>query len=164
MQDIFLLIDSKQHIFISHIIFLTDLHPSPAPHFKTFQVFLICCPKRPSYSTIQSQSKFQHHTKPVPVSAPHKARPSFSTTQSQSQFQHHTKPVTVSAPHKASPSFSTTQSQFQFQHHTKPVPVSAPHKASPSFSTLQSHAPNVTFYCFLPQNQVQFSGNNNIII
>ena len=25
----------------------TDLfHPSPAPHFKTFQVFLICCPKR----------------------------------------------------------------------------------------------------------------------
>ena len=27
----------------------TDLlHPSPAPHFKTFQVFLICCPERPS--------------------------------------------------------------------------------------------------------------------
>jgi hypothetical protein len=24
------------------------LHPSPAPHFKTFQVFLIYCPKRPS--------------------------------------------------------------------------------------------------------------------
>ena len=33
----------------------TDLlHPSPAPHFKTYQVFLICCPKRPSFSTIQS--------------------------------------------------------------------------------------------------------------
>jgi hypothetical protein len=31
----------------------TDLfHPSPAPHFKTFQVFLIYCPKRPSFSTI----------------------------------------------------------------------------------------------------------------
>jgi len=29
----------------------TDLlHPSPAPHFKTSQVFLIC-PKRPSFST-----------------------------------------------------------------------------------------------------------------
>ena len=28
----------------------TDLlHLSPAPHFKTFQVFLICCPKRPSF-------------------------------------------------------------------------------------------------------------------
>jgi hypothetical protein len=27
----------------------TDLlHPSPTPHFKTFQVFLIYCPKRPS--------------------------------------------------------------------------------------------------------------------
>jgi len=21
------------------------LHPSPAPHFKTFLVFLICCPR-----------------------------------------------------------------------------------------------------------------------
>jgi hypothetical protein len=31
----------------------TDLfHPSPAPHFKTFQVFLIYCPKRPSFSTL----------------------------------------------------------------------------------------------------------------
>jgi len=30
----------------------TDLlHPSPAPHSKTFQVFLICCPKRPSLAT-----------------------------------------------------------------------------------------------------------------
>jgi len=26
-------------------------HPSPAPHFKTFQVFLIYCPKRPSLYT-----------------------------------------------------------------------------------------------------------------
>jgi hypothetical protein len=32
----------------------TDLlHSSPAPHFKTFQVFLICCSERPN---------FQHHT------------------------------------------------------------------------------------------------------
>ena len=31
----------------------TDLiHPSPAPHFKNFQVFLIYYPKRPSFSTI----------------------------------------------------------------------------------------------------------------
>jgi len=31
----------------------TDLlHPSPAPHFKTFQAFLICCPERPSFNTI----------------------------------------------------------------------------------------------------------------
>ena len=36
-----------------YMIFPTDLfHPSPAPHFKTFQVFLIYCPKRPSFSTI----------------------------------------------------------------------------------------------------------------
>jgi len=34
----------------------TDLHPSPTPHFKTFQVFLISCPKRPSSSTIQSHA------------------------------------------------------------------------------------------------------------
>ena len=31
-------------------------HPSPAPHFKTFQVFLICCPKRSSFSTVQSNA------------------------------------------------------------------------------------------------------------
>jgi hypothetical protein len=29
-------------------------HPSPAPHFKTFQVFLMYFPKYPSFSTIQS--------------------------------------------------------------------------------------------------------------
>ena len=35
----------------------TDLlHPSPAPHFKTFEAFLICCPERPSFSTIQSHA------------------------------------------------------------------------------------------------------------
>ena len=35
----------------------TDLlHPSPAPHFKICQVFLICCLKRPSFSTIQNHS------------------------------------------------------------------------------------------------------------
>jgi hypothetical protein len=33
----------------------TDLlHPSPTPHFKTFHVFLIYCPKRQSFSTIHS--------------------------------------------------------------------------------------------------------------
>jgi len=31
-------------------------HPSPAPHIETFQVFLIFCPKRPSFSTIQSHA------------------------------------------------------------------------------------------------------------
>jgi len=31
----------------------TDLlHPSPAPHFKTFHLFLIYCPKRPSAGII----------------------------------------------------------------------------------------------------------------
>jgi hypothetical protein len=31
----------------------TDLlHPSPTPHFKTFQVFLIYCPKRPSFNSM----------------------------------------------------------------------------------------------------------------
>jgi hypothetical protein len=29
----------------------TDLfHPSPAPHFKNFQMFLIYCPKPPNFS------------------------------------------------------------------------------------------------------------------
>jgi len=33
----------------------TDLfHHSPAPYFKTFQVFLIYCPMSPYFSTIQS--------------------------------------------------------------------------------------------------------------
>ena len=49
----FMFLDSKQYFFISHMIGPTDhLHPSLAPHFKTFQVSLICCPKRPSFSTI----------------------------------------------------------------------------------------------------------------
>jgi hypothetical protein len=26
-------------------------HPSPAPHFKTFQLFLFYCPKRPGFSS-----------------------------------------------------------------------------------------------------------------
>jgi hypothetical protein len=35
----------------------TDLlHPSPTPHFRTFHVFLIYCPNRPSFSTIQSHA------------------------------------------------------------------------------------------------------------
>jgi hypothetical protein len=35
----------------------TDLlHPTPTPQFKTYQVFLIYCPKRPSFSTTQSHA------------------------------------------------------------------------------------------------------------
>ena len=43
----------SKYFFISHMISPTDLfHAPPTPHFKTFQVFLIYCPKRPSFSTI----------------------------------------------------------------------------------------------------------------
>jgi hypothetical protein len=36
----------------------TDLlHPSPTPHFKTFQVFLIYCPKRPNFVVIRAKKK-----------------------------------------------------------------------------------------------------------
>jgi len=42
MWDVPLLIDSKQHFLISHMIGPTDLlHPSPAPHFKTFQAYIV---------------------------------------------------------------------------------------------------------------------------
>jgi len=43
----------------------TDLfHPPPAPHFKTFQVFLIYCPKRPSVSFTQKKTyNIQNTTK-----------------------------------------------------------------------------------------------------
>ena len=58
MQDIPPLLDSKQYFFISHMISPTDLfHPPPAPLFKTFQVFLIYCPKCPSFSTILSNAR-----------------------------------------------------------------------------------------------------------
>jgi hypothetical protein len=41
--------------FISDAIGPTDLlHPSAAPHFKTSQVFLICVPKCPGFSTRKS--------------------------------------------------------------------------------------------------------------
>jgi hypothetical protein len=44
--------------FISHMIGPTDLlHPSPTPQFETFQVFLIYCPNRPSFSTTQSHAQ-----------------------------------------------------------------------------------------------------------
>jgi hypothetical protein len=37
------------------VIVPTDLlHPAPAPHFKTFQVFLICFPNNPNLSTINN--------------------------------------------------------------------------------------------------------------
>jgi hypothetical protein len=40
----------------------TDLlHPSPTPHFKTFQLFLIYCPKCPSTSDIHSQNEVLKH-------------------------------------------------------------------------------------------------------
>jgi hypothetical protein len=42
---------------ISHTIGPADLpHPSPAPHFKTFQVFLTDFPNCPIFSTIQSHA------------------------------------------------------------------------------------------------------------
>jgi len=53
LYDIPRRLDSLQY-FIFHTIGPTGLlHPSPAPHFKTFQLFLIYFPKCP---------KFQHHT------------------------------------------------------------------------------------------------------
>ena len=39
---------------ISRTIGPTDLHPSPAPHFKTVQVLVIYSPWCPGFSTIQS--------------------------------------------------------------------------------------------------------------
>jgi hypothetical protein len=41
-------------LFISHTIGPTDLHPSPAPLFKTFQVSLIYFTKCPNFRIIQS--------------------------------------------------------------------------------------------------------------
>ena len=41
MQDIPLLLDPVQYFIIFHTIGPADLNPSPAPHFKTFDVFLI---------------------------------------------------------------------------------------------------------------------------
>jgi hypothetical protein len=40
------------------MIYPTDLHLSSAPNFKTFQVFLICCPKRPSFSIIHRMNPY----------------------------------------------------------------------------------------------------------
>ena len=42
-----------KHYFVSHSIGPTDLFPSPAPRFKTCQVFLIYFPKCPIFNTIQ---------------------------------------------------------------------------------------------------------------
>jgi len=48
---------AEEYLYKSHMIGPTDLlHPSPAPHFKIFQAFLICCSERPSFSTIQSHA------------------------------------------------------------------------------------------------------------
>ena len=52
MQEIPFLLDSFQYFFIFHTIGPTDqLHPVRAPHFKTFEVFLIPFPKCPSFGT-----------------------------------------------------------------------------------------------------------------
>ena len=52
MQDVHILLDFVLDFSISHTIGPTDLlHPSPAPHFKTFKVLLIYFPKCPSFST-----------------------------------------------------------------------------------------------------------------
>ena len=46
--------DSMQYFFILHTIHPNNvLHPSSAPHFKTFQVFLTYFPKSPIFSTIK---------------------------------------------------------------------------------------------------------------
>jgi hypothetical protein len=62
MQDIPLLLDSKQYFFIYHMISPTGLfHPPPAPHFKT-----------PGVSDVLPEaSKFQHHINYAPNVALH---------------------------------------------------------------------------------------------
>jgi hypothetical protein len=42
------------YFFISYTIGTTDLHPFPAPHFKTFQAFLLCFLKCPNLRIIKS--------------------------------------------------------------------------------------------------------------
>jgi hypothetical protein len=52
-----------QHFFIFCTINPNDLiHPSPAMHFKTSQVFLIYFPKCSSFSVIQGQCNCSHIT------------------------------------------------------------------------------------------------------
>jgi len=43
---------SNTSSFLTWSVQLIFSRPTPAPHFKTFQVFLIYCPKRSSFSTI----------------------------------------------------------------------------------------------------------------
>jgi len=52
--DIPLLHKCMKYLFISHTIGPTDLHSSPASHFKTFLVLLIHFQKCASFSTIPS--------------------------------------------------------------------------------------------------------------
>jgi hypothetical protein len=55
MYDISLLLDSMLYFFILHTVVPTDLlNPSPAQHFKTFQIFLIYLSKFANFSTIQN--------------------------------------------------------------------------------------------------------------
>ena len=46
-----LVVHSSGRIFISHTIGPNDLLPSPVPHFKTLQVYVIYLPKFPSFSS-----------------------------------------------------------------------------------------------------------------
>jgi len=43
-----------QYVFILNAVCPNDLHPFPALHFETFQVFFIYFPKCPHFSTVQS--------------------------------------------------------------------------------------------------------------
>ena len=55
VRRIFLSYLTPCNTYIYHTINPNDLmHPSPAPYFKTFPVFLIYFSKRPSFSTTQS--------------------------------------------------------------------------------------------------------------
>ena len=59
MQDIPVLLDSTRYLFISVTIGPPDLHhPSPAVHFKTFQVLLIHLPTYPIFRN-HAKAKFQ---------------------------------------------------------------------------------------------------------
>jgi len=58
-QDIPVALDTVWYLFTSHTIAPSDhLHPSPAPRFITFHVFLVYFPTRLNFSIIQNCSKF----------------------------------------------------------------------------------------------------------
>jgi hypothetical protein len=47
--------DTPFSLTLTHTISPTVLHPSPAPHFKSFQVFQLYFSKCPSFSTVTLQ-------------------------------------------------------------------------------------------------------------